>query len=50
MPGSSRTPSTWQEMTRAVLDLLMPANSIDECTQQIAAFKQKGQKLSLRTR
>ena len=29
-------------MTRALLDLLMPANSIDECARQIATFNQKG--------
>ena len=36
--GSFTAPSTWQEMTRALLDLLMPANSIDECARQIAIF------------
>ena len=28
-------------MTRALVDLLLPANSIDECARQIAAFHQK---------
>lgn len=29
-------------MTRALLDLLMSANSIGECTRHIATFNQKG--------
>ena len=40
-PGAFTAPATWQEMTRALLDLLMPANSIDECARQIASFSQK---------
>ena len=42
VPGSHTPPATWQEMTRALLYLLMPANSIDECARQIAAFNQTG--------
>lgn len=40
--GSFASPETWQDMTRALLDLLMPANSIDECARQIANFNQRG--------
>lgn len=47
---SSETDTSWrfnvpdarQEMTRALLDLLMPANSIGECTRHIATYDQKG--------
>ena len=42
IPGAFTPRSTWQEMTRALLDLLMPANSIDNCARQIASFNQKG--------
>ena len=40
--GSFTAPSTCQEMTCDLLDLLMPANSIDECTRQIVVFSQNG--------
>ena len=41
--GALTPPSTWQEMTCALLDLLMPADSIDNCARQIASFNQKGE-------
>ena len=43
IPGAFTPPSTWQEMTRALLDLLMPADSIETCASQIASFNQKGE-------
>ena len=30
-PRSFATPSTWEELKLALLDILMPANSVEEC-------------------
>ena len=48
-PGSFNAPVTLQEMTPALLDLLMPGNSIDTCARQIATFNQKGAETVPRT-
>lgn len=49
-PGSFTAPVTWQEMTRVLLDLFIPANSIDECARQIASFTQRGAENVMRFR
>ena len=38
-PGSFSPPSTWEELKLAILDILMPANSVEECAIKSATFK-----------
>ena len=45
--GSFAPPSTWEELKLALLDVLMPANSVAECTIKLATFKaEKGETVS----
>ena len=37
--GSFTPPSNWRELSNAVLDLLMPSNSVEECARLQASFK-----------
>ena len=37
--GSFTPPSNWRELSNAVLDLLMPSNSVEECARLLASFK-----------
>ena len=39
--GSFTPPSNWKELSNAILDMLMPSNSVENCAKQIAAFKQE---------
>ena len=42
--GSFAPPSTWKELELALLDILMPANSVEECAIKLATFKtEKGE-------
>ena len=46
-PRSFATPSTWEELKLALLDFLMPANSVEECATKLATFKtEKGETVS----
>ena len=46
-PGSFSPPSTWEELKLASLDILMPANSVEECAIKLATFKSdKGEPVS----
>ena len=46
-PGSFPPPSTWEELKLAILDILMPANSVEECAIKLATFKpEKGETVS----
>ena len=44
-PGSFAPPSTWEELKLALLDVLMPANSIEECAIKLATFIRKRARL-----
>ena len=37
--GSFAPPSTWEELKLALLDILMPANSVEECAIKSATFQ-----------
>ncbi|CAN0053989.1 unnamed protein product, partial [Pylaiella littoralis] len=37
--GSFTPPSNWKELSNAVLDLMMPSNSVEECALRLASFK-----------
>ena len=46
-PGSFSPPTTWEELKLAILDILMPANSVEECAIKLATFKSdKGETVS----
>ena len=46
-PGSFVPPSTWEELKLALLDILMPSNSVEECAIKLATFKtEKGETVS----
>ena len=46
-PGSFAPPSTWEELKLAILDILMPANSVKGCAIKLATFKtEKGETVS----
>ncbi|CAM9480986.1 unnamed protein product, partial [Pylaiella littoralis] len=36
--GSFTPPSNWKELSNAVLDLMMPSNSVEECALRLASF------------
>ena len=38
-PGSFAPPSTWEELKLALLDILMPSNSVEECAIKLATFR-----------
>ena len=38
-PSSFAPPSTWEELKLALLDILMPSNSVEECAIKLATFK-----------
>ena len=45
--GSFAPLSTWEELKLALLDILMPANSVEECAIKLATFKsEKGETVS----
>jgi len=45
--GSFAPPSTWEELKLALLDILMPANSVEGCAIKLATFKtEKGETVS----
>ena len=45
--GSFAPPSTWEELKLALLDILMPANSVVECAIKLATFQtEKGETVS----
>ena len=35
-PGSFAPPFTWEQLQLALLDLLMPSNSVEECAFKLA--------------
>ena len=37
--GSFAPPSTWENLVLALLDILMPANSVEECAKKLATFQ-----------
>ena len=46
-PGSFVPPPTWEELKLALLDILMPSNSVEECAIELATFKtEKGETVS----
>ena len=46
-PGSFAPPSTWEELKLALLDILMPSNSVEKCAIKLATFKtEKGETVS----
>ena len=38
-PGSFAPPATWEELKLALLDILVPANSVEECAIKLATLK-----------
>ena len=45
--GSFAPPSSWEELKLALLDILMPANSVEECAIKLATFqREKGETVS----
>ena len=47
-PGSFVPPFTWEELKLALLDILMPSNSVEECAIKLATFKtEKGETVSI---
>ena len=49
-PGSFAPSSTWEELKLALLDFLMPANSVEECAIKLATFQtEKGETVSAST-
>ena len=45
--GSFAPPSTWEELKLALLDILMPANSVEECAIKLATIQtEKGETVS----
>lgn len=39
--GSFTPPATWKELSDAVIDLMMPGNSVEECALRLASLKKE---------